>query len=246
MEAANYITRPTETPQISTETAETVNVSAGEKKAAATAKKLIWKQAIELADEYEKRGYQLVYNERTKLCYLTIPGHIFVDGSQYATELTYVMTGKIDDFQDVPKAVGGYNAMYRAKYAKRCPQMLAYLPTEPREAENKPTTPTDEGTIKPQEKHAQPGKYRISRFGGYKIIVGDRVQGKVIAVLMSVNGHNTIEINDETAYVATMREKPLQIDKPIMQLSDAEALELIYGSIQPPQSQKRQQPTTRL
>lgn len=125
---------PTETPRISTETAETVNVSTEEKKAAVAAKKPIWKQANELAGEYKKRGYQFVYNERTKLCYLTIPGHIFVDGSQYTTELTYVMTSKIDDFRDVPKAVGEYNAMYCAKYAERCPQMLSYLPTEPREA----------------------------------------------------------------------------------------------------------------
>ena len=106
----------------------------GEKKAAVSAKKPIWKQANELAGEYDKRGYQFVYNGRTKLCYLTIPGHIFVDGSQCTTELTYVMTGKIDDFRDIPKAVGEYNAMYCAKYAERCPQMLAYLPTEPREA----------------------------------------------------------------------------------------------------------------
>ena len=105
-----------------------------EKKATVAAKKPIWKQANELAGEYDKRGYQFVYNERTKLCYLTIPGHIFVDGSQCTTELTYVMTGKIDDFRDIPKAVGEYNAMYCAKYAERCPQMLAYLPTEPREA----------------------------------------------------------------------------------------------------------------
>lgn len=85
------------------------------------------------------------------------------------------------------------------------------------------------------EKKAERVKYRVSRIGGYKIIVGDREQGKVIAVLMSVNGHNTIEINDESANIATMGEKPLQIDKPIMQLSDAEVLELIYGYTQPPQ-----------
>ena len=106
----------------------------GKKAAVSAEKKPIWKQANELAGEYDKRGYQFVYNERTKLCYLTIPGHIFVDGSQCTTELTYVMTGKIDDFRDIPKAVGEYNAMYCAKYAERCPQMLAYLPTEPREA----------------------------------------------------------------------------------------------------------------
>lgn len=136
LEEAAIAATPSETSRISTETAETVNVSAEEKKAAVAAKKPIWKQANELAGEYEKRGYQFVYNERTKLCYLTIPGHIFVDGSQCTTELTYVMTGKIDDFRDVPKAVGEYNAMYCAKYAERCPQMLAYLPTEPRETVN--------------------------------------------------------------------------------------------------------------
>lgn len=87
-----------------------------------------------------------------------------------------------------------------------------------------------------EEKAGERAKFRVSRFGGYKIIVGDRVQGKAIAVLMSVNGHNTIEINDESAHIATMGEKPLQIDKPIMQLSDAEVLELIYGHTQPPQS----------
>lgn len=131
MEARKNITQATEMPRISMETAETVNVSVEGKSAAAMAKKPIWKQAHELSNEYMKCGYQFVYNERTKLCYLTIPGHIFVDGSQYATELTYVMAGKIDEFRDVPKAVGRYNATYRAKYAKRGPQMLAYLPTEP-------------------------------------------------------------------------------------------------------------------
>lgn len=88
---------------------------------------------------------------------------------------------------------------------------------------------------------AERTKYHVSRFSGNKIIVGDREQGKVIAVLMSVNGHNTIEINDETAHVATMGDKPLQIDKPIIQLSDAEVLELIYGSTQPPQSPRTPQ-----
>lgn len=107
-----------------------------------------------------------------------------------------------------------------------------------------PATPTETPRISTEtaetvnvsaksEKEAERAKYRVSRIGGYKIIVGDRVQGKVIAVLMSVNGHNTIEINDETAHVAIMGEKPLQIDKPIMQLSDAEVLELIYKPTQP-------------
>lgn len=86
------------------------------------------------------------------------------------------------------------------------------------------------------ENEAERVKYRVSRLGGYKILIGDRVRGKVIAVLMSVNGHSTIEINDESAHVATMGEKPLRIDKPIMRLSDAEVLELIYGYTNPPQS----------
>ena len=86
------------------------------------------------------------------------------------------------------------------------------------------------------ENTAETAKYRISRFGGYKIIIGNREQGRVIAILMSVNGHNTIEISDESASIATMGEDPLQIDKPIMQLSDAEVLKLIYGSTEPPQS----------
>ena len=80
-----------------------------------------------------------------------------------------------------------------------------------------------------EENTAETAKYRISRFGGYKIIIGNREQGRVIAILMSVNGHNTIEISDESASIATMGEEPLQIDKPIMQLSDAEVLKLIYG-----------------
>ena len=110
-----------------------------------------------------------------------------------------------------------------------------------------PATPTETPRISTQtaetvnvsvkgENAAERAKYRVSRFGGYKIIVGDREQGKVIAVLMAVNGHNVIEINDESAHIATMGEKPLQMDKPIMQLSDAEVLGLIYGYIEPPQS----------
>ncbi len=87
-----------------------------------------------------------------------------------------------------------------------------------------------------EENTAETAKYRISRFGGYKIIIGNREQGRVIAILMSVNGRNAIEISDESASIATMGEEPLQIDKPIMQLSDAEVLKLIYGSTEPPQS----------
>lgn len=100
------------------------------------------------------------------------------------------------------------------------------IPTESTETVNV----SDEG-----ENAVRIAKYRVSRFGGYKIIVGDRAQVKVIAVLMAVNGHNTIEINDEAANIATMGEKPLQIDKPIMQLSDAEVLELVFNSTEPSQ-----------
>lgn len=115
------------------------------------------------------------------------------------------------------------------------------------EAEQQPTTPAETpqnstetavaGNVSAKEENtAETAKYRISRFGGYKIIIGNREQGRVIAILMSVNGHNTIEISDESASIATMGEEPLQIDKPIMQLSDAEVLKLIYGSTEPPQS----------
>lgn len=115
------------------------------------------------------------------------------------------------------------------------------------EIEQQPSTPTETPRISTEttetvnvsvegEKAAESANYRVSRIGGYKIIVGDREQGKVIAVLMAVNGHNTIEINDESAHVATMGEKPLQIDKPIMQLSDTEVLELVYNHTEPPQS----------
>lgn len=119
-----------------------------------------------------------------------------------------------------------------------------------------PATPTETPQISTEtaeavnvsaegEKKAERAKYRVSRLGGYKIIVGDREQGKVIAVLMSVNGHNTIEINDESAHIATMGEKPLRIDKPIMQLSDTEVLELIYDHTEPPQSPGTPQTTER-
>lgn len=104
------------------------------------------------------------------------------------------------------------------------------------------TTKTTNVSTK-EENTAETAKYRISRFGGYKIIIGNREQGRVIAILMSVNGHNTIEISDESASIATMGEEPLQIDKPIMQLSDAEVLKLIYGSTEPPQSPETPQAT---
>lgn len=113
-------------------------------------------------------------------------------------------------------------------------------PTQPATPTEMPqvSTETDErvNVSAEGENEAERAKYRVSRLGGYKIIVGDREQGKVIAVLMAINEHNTIEINDESAHIATMGEKTLEIDKPIMQLSDAEVLELIYNHTEPPQS----------
>lgn len=110
----------------------------------------------------------------------------------------------------------------------------AYISTET--PQNSTETAVAGNVSAKEENTAETAKYRISRFGGYKIIIGNREQGRVIAILMSVNGHNTIEISDESASIATMGEEPLQIDKPIMQLSDAEVLKLIYGSTEPPQS----------
>lgn len=107
------------------------------------------------------------------------------------------------------------------------------------------STETAENMSAENEKVTEMAKYRISRFGGYKIIIGDREQGKVIAVLMSVNGHNTIEISDDSAGIATMREVSLQIGKPIMQLSDAEVLKLIYSSTEPPQPSETPQTVKR-
>lgn len=115
-----------------------------------------------------------------------------------------------------------------------CAGQYAKINTTPTETPQISTKTAETVNVSTEgENAAERTEYRVSRFGDYKIIVGDRVQGKVIAVLMSVNGHNTIEINEESAHIATMGEKPLRIDKPIMQLSDAEVLELIYKPTQP-------------
>lgn len=120
---------------------------------------------------------------------------------------------------------------YYAEIANR-----AGIAATPAETPQNSTETAVAGNVSAKEENtAETAKYRISRFGGYKIIIGNREQGRVIAILMSVNGHNTIEISDESASIATMGEKPLQIDKPIMQLSDAEVLKLIYSSTEPPQ-----------
>lgn len=116
--------------------------------------------------------------------------------------------------------------------------------------EEQPATPTETPRISTEaaetanvsaegqnaENRPQKSRYRISRWSGYKIIVGDRQQGKVVAILLTIDGKSYREISDESAGIFTLGQKPIQLPKPIMQLSDAEVLELIYGHIQPPQS----------
>lgn len=135
-----------------------------------------------------------------------------------------------------------------ALYEKLTENDLPNWQSEPTQAatstETPQISPETAGTVNVSaegEKEAQRAKYRVSRFGGYKIIVGDRRQGGVIAVLKHVNNKNLIEISDDAAGIATMGEKPLLIDKPIMQLSDAEVLELIYNHSEPPQSPENPQ-----
>lgn len=88
-----------------------------------------------------------------------------------------------------------------------------------------------------EEKREETANYRISRYSHddyTKIIVGDRSQSKVIAILLTIGNKSYIEINDESAGLATIGQKPLQTAKPITELTDKEVLELIYGSPQPP------------
>lgn len=198
----SYAYISTETPQISTETAETVNVSAEEGKR-------------EYYREYRLTNDIPLFSgdpEITEQKWLI--GFIHSYGN-FRVEVAYIFMRNGKLYEDIMYLT---KEQFRAKYGQ-------FLPSVNVSAEG--------------EKEAERAKYRVSRLGDYKIIVGDRVQSKVIAVLMSVNGHNTIEINDESAHIATMGEKPLQIDKPIMQLSDAEVLELIYGSIRLPQLPER-------
>lgn len=126
------------------------------------------------------------------------------------------------------------------KYGSKGQSYFMEIEQQPAQATETPRISTETAEMvnvsAEEEEEAERAKYRVSRLGDYKIIVGDREQGKVIAVLMAINEHNTIEINDESAHIATMGEKPLRIDKPIMQLSDAEVLELIYNRTEPPQS----------
>lgn len=86
-----------------------------------------WKQGHILTDAYREKGYQFVYNERTKLGYLTIPNHVCVDRDD-VFELTYTLSDKLDVFHNIDAMIAQYNAVYKAKYQDRCPTMLTYLP----------------------------------------------------------------------------------------------------------------------
>lgn len=88
-----------------------------------------------------------------------------------------------------------------------------------------------------EEKREETANYRISRHSHddyAKVIVGNRNQSKVIAILLTIGNKSYIEINDESAGLATIGQMPLQIAKPITELTDMEVLELLYGSPQPP------------
>lgn len=225
---------PAETPQISTETAETVNVSAEGENAENEPQKHI----SEVLKEAE-RNYQCVKSETLRTV-READGkwHTYFMDEEIGIDLAY------DQINHIPAARAAQAAEEVAEIRRYMNRLNGnhiadadYYLAEMREgikqaeAARRKKNADTEG-----ENKAERAKYRVSRFGGYKIIVGDREQGKVIAVLMAVNGHNVIEINDESAHIATMGEKPLQMDKPITQLSDAEVLGLIYGYIEPPQS----------
>ena len=140
--------------------------------------------------------------------------------------LASIEGGRLNELNDYHKE------LHRRIFNPDTPAGIPQIPTETAKITNVST----EG-----ENTAETAKYRVSRFGGYKIIIGNREQDRAIAILMSVNGHNTIEISDESAGIATMGEKSLLIDKPIMRLSDAEVLELIYNHSEPPQSPENPQ-----
>lgn len=231
---ADNAATPSEMPRISTETAETVNVSAEGENAENEPQKHI----SEVLKEAE-RNYQCVKSETLRTV-READGkwHTYFMDEETGIDLAY------DQINHIPAARAAQAAEEVAEIRRYMNRLNGnhiadadYYLAEMREgikqaeaARRKKNADTG------GENKAERAKYHVSRFSGYKIIVGDREQGKVIAVLMSVNGRNTIEINDESANIATMGEKPLQIDKPIMQLSDAEVLELIYGYTQPPQS----------
>lgn len=141
---------PSETPQISTETAETVNVSAeGENEPQAAKYKPYTTRAEIIALLESEHGIEYDAGEVVYLkdgCVaedLSDEGEwrIYLDAdSDKCIDVIAIQPPQSPENRptaaDVPKAVGEYNAMYRAKYAERCPQMLAYLPTEPRETVN--------------------------------------------------------------------------------------------------------------
>ena len=233
-EPPTFAATPTETPQISTETAEAVNVSAEGENAENEPQKHI----SEVLKEAE-RNYQCVKSETLRTV-READGkwHTYFMDEEIGIDLAY------DQINHIPAARAAQAAEEVAEIRRYMNRLNGnhiadadYYLAEMREgikqaeAARRKKNADTEG-----ENKAERAKYRVSRFGGYKIIVGDREQGKVIAVLMAVNGHNVIEINDESAHIATMGEKPLQMDKPITQLSDAEVLGLIYGYIELPQS----------
>ena len=219
-EEAKQAAQATETPQISTETAETVNVSTRGQNAEKSAEM----PQILNCEWQTKESFKKIPN----IAKLAKAG-IIINGVGWHTEYldqSHNVLARVDNlswdmelhaFPYQGSGVFGKTELFEnwedaviATIDALTDHLKAQLQTEPREV-----------------------KYRVSRLSGYKIIVGDRERSKVIAVLMSVNGHNTIEINDESANITTMGEKPLLIDKPIMQLSDAEVLELIYKPTQP-------------
>lgn len=233
-EEAKQAAQATEMPRISTETAETVNVSAEGENAENEPQKHI----SEVLKEAE-RNYQCVKSETLRTV-READGkwHTYFMDEEIGIDLAY------DQINHIPAARAAQAAEEVAEIRRYMNRLNGnhiadadYYLAEMREgikqaeAARRKKNADTEG-----ENKAERAKYRVSRFGGYKIIVGDREQGKVMAVLMAVNGHNVIEINDESAHIATMGEKPLQMDKPITQLSDAEVLGLIYGYIEPPQS----------
>lgn len=225
---------PTETPQFSTEAAETVNVSEEGENAENEPQKHI----SEVLKEAE-HNYQCVKSE-TLHTVREADGkwHTYFMGDEIGVDLAYDQINHIPAARTAQAAeevaeIRRYLNRLNGNHIADADYYLAEMRDGIRQAEaaRRKKNADTEG-----ENKAERAKYRVSRFSGYKIIVGDREQGRVIAVLMAVNGHNVIEINDETAHVATVGDKPLQIDKPIMQLSDAEVLELVYGYTEPSQS----------
>lgn len=90
-----------------------------------------WKQGIILSRKFASLGYQFVYNERTRLGYLTIPSPHCVEREDKICELTLVRSGYLHDFYDIKASIKEYKAIFIARYSERCPNMLKYLPDIP-------------------------------------------------------------------------------------------------------------------